>query len=190
MEKRKVPPKKLLYSGIYEKWHEKTFDDFDNDQEAKEAVIKVLKEETQKGMFLYGDPGVGKTLLLNVSMKQKLLEGNLVYVLPPDMLLDAYLKRGSDDRFKSIRLCHYLGIDDLTKHYVINPKSVELLLTALDNVIRYRVQRLKPTWITSNYGPKKTTDLFGAGFGSLLSEACYIQQITGVDKRKGGEHVD
>lgn len=141
-----------LERGIWELWHESTFDDFDGDK-YKKIVKQLCAEETKQNVVLHGNNGNGKTMLMNIAMKELFAMKNEVYVIDFRHLIKEYVRSWRDDESKIARLLtvDYLAIDDLGKEFKKDTGvSLELAIATLDYVLRYRIQRQKSTWVTFN----------------------------------------
>lgn len=189
----KEQSKILLNCGILEKWHTKTLDDFTNDKRALKIVRDYLdnyKEAVKDGVgfCLYGNNGVGKTLLLNASFKELFEKRNKVQILSVSSLITKFTDSWYDDesRKKFISLLQnatFLGIEEIGKQ-IKSERSNEMITHVLDTVIRYRVQRNKPIWITTNIPPKQLRELYSDDIASMLNEVCVPLQIRGEDIRE------
>ena len=82
-----------LSRGIWELWHNKTWDDYIH-KFYKDTVQKFVADEETKNILLYGDNGMGKSMLMNLAMKDLLHKGklNLISLLKLSIKRFVYLK--------------------------------------------------------------------------------------------------
>lgn len=167
--------------GIYELWHDKNWEDFEGDF-YKEEVKKLVEEESNTNLILYGNQGCGKTMLMNIAFKELLHIGNNVYILDFRDLVQAYLKGfGASEQFKEYLDCDYLGIDDLGKEFSGSGVSKEIVVNVLDYTLRHRYHRQLPTWITSNISLSDISSEYGEYIASLLKRSSIAIPFTGND---------
>lgn len=120
-----------LYCGIKTGWHEKSLDDFTNDEEALSAVRKYLKNSRDAakkglGLYLWGSNGTGKSHLMNCSFKELIAKGNKVRIYSMDEIVDKFTSSWYSDEDKKeldnvLRNIDFLGIDefDLQAPFVV-----------------------------------------------------------------------
>lgn len=180
--------------GILDKWHEKKLEDFDNDDKALATVNKYLKHyenmlEEGVGLFLWGANGTGKTYLLTTTFKKLFKLGYSVKIISLSTLITKYASGWYDSKekkefFDLLKRVDFLAIEEIGKEFKsIKGNENDLSTTVLDTVIRYRVQMKKPVWCTSNLAPSKLKSRYTEDVASMLKEACYIQIVSGKDKR-------
>lgn len=194
---------KELYrmSGILERWHDKTFDEFINDPDALTKIsnyltnIKSLKEQGV-GIMLYGANGTGKSHLLNCLFKELLAKRYKVRIVSFSSFVQTFADGWYDDNvkqtFRSIKHCDFLGIEEIGKEMKASSydeggkktyKPTELTISVLDSVLRYRLQSNKPTIITSNNTPTELLNYYNIDIVSMLKESCVPVQVKGKDYR-------
>lgn len=177
-------------SGILDKWHDKTWYDFVNDERAKEIIQKYNVEKALKngvGYYLFGSNGVGKTLLLNLKFQDLLHSGKKVKIISFSGLITKFTAGWYDPNERKslmydLQKVDFLGIEEIGKEF--KPGSNDLGLMVLDTVLRYRVQMKKPTWLTSNIRSSQIEDIYGENITSMLRECCVDIQVKGEDYRK------
>lgn len=186
-----------LHCGIKTGWHEKTFDDFTNDEEVLDAVRKYLsnsKDVSRKGigLYLWGSNGTGKSHLMNCAFKELISKGYKVRVYSMDEIVDKFTsswysdedKRELDDVLRNI---DFLGVDEFGKNVDKEGNPVylpDLVKRVMESVIRFRVQMQKPIWFASNTDPKYVKEVFSEDIASLLREAVIPVCVRGEDFRK------
>lgn len=157
-----------LDRGIWELWHDKTWDDYVHKKYRKE-VQKLVETESDNNVLLYGANGLGKSMLLNLAMKDFLHSGKEVYVIDFRNLVKEYAKswRG-EGKLNRLLKVDYLGIDDLGKEFDASGMSKDLAITTIDYVFRYRFQRKKPTWVTFNMPLASVKENYNEDIASLF----------------------
>lgn len=185
----------LFSCGIYDKWWGKTFDEYENDPQAKAQVLKVLKEARQflddgLGLNLHGDNGVGKTHLLMCAMMEMIFRYRFrVRVIPLSELVTLYkealFNSEREQEYKVLLTCHILAIEEVGKEFSPgSDASKNLIVTALDYTLRYRVQTRRPVWITSNVRPAAIKDIYTNDISSMLKECSIPVKVVGADYRE------
>lgn len=185
------------YCGIYRKWHTHSFADFTNDTVSKEKVLKYLHSYRKAvkdgvGLFLYGDNGVGKSLLMNLSFMDLIEKRQKVRIVALSELIGiftgSWYEEEKRDALDLIRNVAFLGIEEIGKEFRStfqdkDSKNSDLIVTVLDNILRYRVQNNLPTWFTSNLSPKLIESKYSHDIFSMLKEHCVPIKVTGEDFR-------
>lgn len=156
--------------GIWESWHKKTFDDYIGNDFQVNEVFDLIDSESNDNVILYGNNGTGKTMLMNLAMKELLHRGKAVYVIDFRNLIKVYTAswKGNTNALNHILSVDYLAVDDLGKEFKNEGVSKELANSTLDYVLRYRVQREKPTWLTFNMLLKDVKSVYNEHIASLL----------------------
>lgn len=176
--------------GIYKKYHDKTFEQFVNDPEALkqvEAYLKKLPEMREKGigLYLWGANGVGKTHLMACAFKQLIEKRYRVKVVHFSDLIASFVEGWYNKSEKNVvdelKRVDFLCIEEIGKEF--KSKEGELARSTFDNVIRYRIQMSKPTWITSNCKPSQIKTTYSEDISSMLKEGCIAIQVLGEDYR-------
>ena len=186
-----------LYCGIKTSWHEKSLDDFTNDNEALSVVNKYLDDSRKMlqdgiGLYLWGSNGTGKSLLMNSSFKELILKGQKVRIYSMDEIVDKFTSSWYSDEDKKeldnvLRNIDFLGVDEFGKNVDKDGNPIylpELVKRVMESVIRFRVQMHKPIWFASNTDPKFVKDVFSEDVASLLREAVVPVCVRGGDFRK------
>ena len=171
--------------GIFETWHEKKFEDY-TDPYFRQIIMNYVDEDFEKNVLLYGNNGAGKTMLMNIAFKELIHKQKEVYIIDFRNLVREYIKswRG-ESKIPKIMSVDYLGIDDLGKEFSAGDVSKELAVTALDYVLRYRFQRMKPVWMTFNLTLKEIEPTYGKSIYSLLLRSSEAVCFDGEDYMKG-----
>lgn len=170
-----------LARGIWELWHEKTWDDY-IDPFYKNQIIKCVEDDVTENVLLYGDNGLGKSMLMNLAMKDFIAKGKEVYVIDFRNLVKEYTRSWRDEgKLGRIMMSDYLAIDDLGKEFSAGDVSKELATTALDYVLRYRFQRKLSTWLTFNMKLNEISDCYTPHIASLLKRSSIAIAFEGED---------
>lgn len=186
-----------LYCGIKTGWHNKTFGDFTNDEEALSAVKNYLSTPKAAamigvGMYLWGSNGSGKTHLLNCAFKELISKGYKVRIYSMDEIVDKFTASWYSDDDKRdfnnvLRNIDFLGIDEFGKNVDKDGKPLylpDLVKRVMESIIRFRVQMCRPMWFASNTDPKYVKNVFSEDIASLLREAVIPVCVRGDDFRK------
>lgn len=186
-----------LLCGIKSGLHDKTLDDFTNDEDALEKVKKYIRKSRSMyrdglGLYLWGSNGTGKTHLMGCSFMELISKGYKVRLFSMDEIVDKFTSSWYSDEDKHelnniLRNIDFLGIDEFGKNVDKDGNPVylpDLVKRVMESVIRFRVQMNKPIWITSNTDPKYVNEVFSEDVASLLNEAVVPICVRGTDFRK------
>lgn len=186
-----------LLCGIKSGLHDKTLDDFTNDEDALEKVKKYIRKSRSMyrdglGLYLWGSNGTGKTHLMGCSFMKLISKGYKVRLFSMDEIVDKFTSSwySDEDRHELnniLRNIDFLGIDEFGKNVDKDGNPVylpDLVKRVMESVIRFRVQMNKPIWITSNTDPKYVNEVFSEDVASLLNEAVVPICVRGADFRK------
>ena len=186
-----------LLCGIKSGLHDKTLDDFTNDEDALEKVKKYIRKSRSMyrdglGLYLWGSNGTGKTHLMSCSFMELISKGYKVRLFSMDEIVDKFTSSwySDEDRHELnniLRNIDFLGIDEFGKNVDKDGNPVylpDLVKRVMESVIRFRVQMNKPIWITSNTDPKYVNEVFSEDVASLLNEAVVPICVRGADFRK------
>lgn len=184
-------------SGIDKKFKWKTFNDFDAGNKlaaaAKNAAYDIVMKfpDVNKGLFLWGNPGTGKTLLSTIILteliKHHAVNGKFIKISRNFFnLLRSTFHEGSEKYGQSSRIekefaeIDLLVIDDFGVQRD-SPWEQETLY----NLIDARYENEKFTIITSNNNPEKSfKELADGRVLSRLREMCRIMELSGEDYRE------
>ncbi len=137
------------------------------------------------GLFLHGGKGTGKTLLMALVLKDLLVAGHDCYFTTFNAMLDVFTGGWHDADMKQwfhrrIKNAGILGIDDPGKEM---EGRVHLPAAVIDEVLRHRVQSLRPNLITTNDSLGQFQARYGEYVLSLLRERATTKEFTGQDVR-------
>lgn len=184
----------LLARGILPIWHEKTWGDFTNDDRAKKVVQGYLKNLTRAekdcvGYFIYGSPGVGKSMLANLLFKELVVSGKRVQVISLGGLIDLFTATWTSPEKKTefntlVQKMDYLCIEDFGKEFYRKDGDGKSFATSiLEDVIVKRLGFRKITFIVSSIGAAEVSKNYSKNLASLVLETCVPLQIVGRDYR-------
>lgn len=186
-----LPDIKKVYlgAGILEKWHPKQWSDYVGDEEAGRLVREYLadfpaRQAQGEGILFWGPNGVGKTLLMNLLLKDLLHQRVRVQVVSFSTVVREFTRnwRG-EGNWNRLLKAQVLGIEELDKSFKASAVSLDLVQSALDALLRYRVQRLRPTIATTNLDPGHFEQAFGKSIASLFQEIGKVVHVDGADYR-------
>lgn len=187
----------LRFCGVLDKWHKVTIKDFVNDKDTKNKVIKYLDNYSDfrkdgVGIYFYGANGVGKSMLLNIMFKKFIEKRKRVRIRTMADIVTTMIKGWREDEFQEEfermqTSYECLGIEEVGKEFrsqlVPDMKNSDVVITALDGLLRERVQRSLPTFFTSNLAPGAIGKMYSKDIASMLNESCLIIEVTGEDFR-------
>jgi len=143
-----------------------------------------------ENVILWGPPGVGKTYSLCALAKELIAYGfickRINYELLCLLLRDTFKpnSRNSEwDIIEPLINCDKLFIEDVGTTKSIDSKESDFSLRTLLVLIDVRLERCRPTYITSNKSVENLTKSFDARIGDRLSLYTIIK-MEGKSKRK------
>ena len=146
-------------------------------------LVEILRSRpSHKGMLIWGGVGVGKTWAACAIWRHFLASGKTVKrVVYRELLLDiraGYAKNVAEkDLFDAFFKADLLIIEDLAA-----TKNTEFAIDCTLFLIDGRMERMKPTLITTNLKPSEIEQVFGERITSRL-KTFIVVQMTGQDKR-------
>lgn len=186
--------KKLHDSGLPRNYWEKDYshiNEFSGDQAALATVKDYLglfhsNQANGVGLYFYGKPGIGKTLLAAYVLHYALQQNKNAKFYYFTDILNTFTESWHDDNArneveKNILNSDLLVLDDLGKEYQSNKKLHESIL---DTVIRSRASQLKPVIITSNYDIFDVKEKYGHGIVDLFKESLTVVNVKGSSYRQ------
>jgi DNA replication protein len=146
-----------IVRNVPDKLLKTTFKDIalNNDGNISEVLIKLnkyLESQNEKGFYLYGEMGVGKTYIMAALINSLAIKGNkCAFISVPELF--ARLKREfsgvqmNNDILADIKEVPYLVLDDLGAELLSPWARDDVLYT----IINERMNRALPTFFTSVY---------------------------------------
>jgi primosomal protein DnaI len=129
---------------------------------ALSSLAKIIKENLNNCVYLYGEEGIGKTFIMSIFAKHLVNKrsGHFVYVncknLIPSMIESSFKdKETFNEDLELLKTIDYLFLDNFGEEDK-NDFSKESIIY---EVLKERNEKSLPTYITSQYSPK---DLFNA----------------------------
>ena len=164
-----------------------------NLSDLSEPLQNVLKSlSTRENLYLWGNPGVGKSHTMAVLAKLKISRGEVVKRLTmKDLKLTIEAAYHSSETIESLLSpyiqCQNLILEDVG---VANNRETDATIDNLLYVLDKRIERCLPIFLTSNRSPQSLGDVYDARIRSRVS-GFVIVEITGPDRRsrlpkKGG----
>ena len=172
----------------------KTFKDMDlsgyKNKENVKQVIEVIKKtnpyELKKGLYIQGDVGRGKTLLVACIFNHFINSVSVKFVKVGDLMYKAReMFNGGEFDINIYKEIDILILDDFGVE-----KTTEFAEDILLNIIEYRYERQKPTYITSNIPANKIIEMYPKHGRRLESRfigenaMCMLLTLHGKDYRK------
>lgn len=184
--------RRFLHAGIGETYQRLGWADFEHIPLAAVDMAMEYLDHADRfvasgfGLVIHGDKGNGKTLLSNLIVKELVAKGFDCYANTFSSMIDTFADgwRDKDDRkwfSQRVRNADVLLIDDLFRERNKGVGSVGE--NALEETLRHRVARSKPTIITMNPDPAEIEKGYGAHTVSLLSERARVYAFHGPDRR-------
>lgn len=121
-------------------------------QEIVNYLKETLKLKNYPGLYLYGDPGVGKTFIF-ILLANKLIQKKhtVCFISWPEFIMEIKksFKNENDmnKKIEQIKICDFLFIDDLGSESISSWERDELLFS----ILNARILPLKTTFINSSY---------------------------------------
>lgn len=165
-----------------------------NNNVAYEAVEKIkrmsYKEMQSNGIYLYGQPGTGKTHLLADLCRSVIDRTNLAnisWVNTSSILTKLrssfgkkyeYGEETDQENFLNRLRVQFLFLDDLGTE-----TATEWAKEILYEAINYRYEEQLPLFVTSNLSSQELAEKMGDKFTSRIIETCKSLKIEGEDRR-------
>ncbi len=194
----KIEKIKSIYyrSGIDKKYQWKFFDSFEStnnlSSKAKNMAYDIVRKfpDVRKGLFLWGNPGTGKTLLSSIVLTELIIrhaiEGRFIKISRTFFnRLRATFVEGSATYGSARAIEHELGSSDIL---VVDDFGVQRdspwELETLYNLVDARYEAEKFTIFTSNVDPRRSLpEVAGGRILSRIKEMCVITELSGQDYR-------
>ena len=142
-----------------------------------------------KGLFLYGSNGTGKTSIASIIIKEayrhRYTAKRMTWVDYMTLYTRAWgcnnfeLKMHTEDVIKDIKDREFLVLEEIGKE-----QDNKLAMTLLEDLLRYREDKGFPTIICTNLAPKSVVEIYGASIESLIKGNMTPIKLVGKDNRK------
>jgi len=144
------------------------------------AFVKYLDHPVEKGFYVYGDAGIGKSTLMGWLVRSLVKTGKQCgFIHFPTFLIDLKSKFGEDGIYESMELMkslEYLVIDDIGGENITIWSRDEILSA----ILAYRGQSGKATFFTSNYSLQQISELYNLKNGDTLRVNRLIERMKAV----------
>lgn len=145
------------------------------------ALAQVLAGADEPGgLYLYGQPGTGKSYMLSGLANKFAREGKSVCFVKVPMMIQEFKQNLSDDEYRKdflwkLRNCDILILDDIGAESPTPWTRDEILLPVLDE----RMNRKKKTYFTSNYNPEELRDqyIFGRQNNPMVGAMRFMERV-------------
>lgn len=142
-----------------------------------------------KGLFLYGSNGTGKTSIASIIIKEaykhRYTAKRMTWVDYMTLYTRAWgcnnfeLKMHTEDVIKDIKDREFLVLEEIGKE-----QDNKLAMTLLEDLLRHREDKGFPTIICTNLAPKSVVERYGASIDSLIKGNMTPIKLVGKDNRK------
>ena len=142
-----------------------------------------------KGLFLYGSNGTGKTSISSIIIKEayrhRYTAKRMTWVDYMTLYTRAWgcnnfeLKMHTEDVIKDIKDREFLVLEEIGKE-----QDNKLAMTLLEDLLRHREDKGFPTIICTNLAPKSVVERYGASIESLIKGNMTPIKLVGKDNRK------
>lgn len=152
------------------------------------AKINALADD--KGLLLWGQPGVGKSYAMAALARRYILTGSTVDRVGYEMLclqirdtFKAGSTQGELDVIRPLFGVAKLFIEDVGTTVSAGHQESDFSLRTFLVLLDKRLEACKPTFITTNKSVEQLSKSFDRRIASRLQQACEIIQLTGEDRR-------
>jgi len=181
--------KHYLSAGIGVTYQRLDWVDFEGSKEILGQLAKYISNHEYLsrgvGLMFVGSYGVGKTLLSNLVLKEFVKQGYTCYATTFANTVDTLTAGWYDNEERQFFRRKFINsevllLDDLSRE--LRTKS-NLAESALDSILRQRVQGGRPTLLTTNLDEEELETGYGSAILSLLKESSIIYTLDGEDFR-------
>jgi DNA replication protein DnaC len=157
---------------------------------------KFFELMPNRGAYLYGSPGVGKTYSLCAIAKELITEGHSARrVVWERLTLDirnTYKSNQKSERdlIQPLIDCDVLIIEDVGTTTSLDNMESDFNLRTLLTILDSRLEACRPMWFSSNKSPEQLAETFDDRIASRLHEHCKIILLDGTDRRKMSKRSD
>ena len=148
-----------------------------NGQYALGNILKYIQEPSDKGLFLHGEMGCGKTTLLAGLMNSLAKKGKEIgFIHFPTYLIDLKASFSTGDNeyaMDKLMKVDYLLLDGIGEENVTQWSRDEILLS----ILSYRLLNHLPTFFTSMYGYKDLKKVYTIKKGDEIRANTIISKL-------------
>jgi DNA replication protein DnaC len=154
-------------------------------QTVKFYIDNIVKAKSLgKGLFLYGNCGTGKSLLLMCIAKEALSKGMRIRVVTAQSLINLFAKSWDAEKglhFESLIMkVPFLFVEELGKEHM-----TQIALPTLTRVVKYREEALLPTCFSCNEDFETIEKQYSASLASSIIGSCKLVHFdSSLDWRK------
>lgn len=186
--------KNLINMGVPKALLDLSLEDLDLNEKILDYVqgyIDTLDNSFKynKGLFLYGSNGTGKTSIASIIIKEaykhRYTAKRVTWVDYMTLYTRAWgcnnfeLKMHTEDVIKDIKDREFLVLEEIGKE-----QDNKLAMTLLEDLLRHREDKGFPTIICTNLAPKSVVERYGASIESLIKGNMTPIKLVGKDNRK------
>jgi len=162
-------------------------------QACQTFVAEVLEKRNPRGLFIFGEVGLGKTFLLS-AICNSLVEAGVptLYAVFSDLIGEIKRSFGTENKaisestlMDAARTAEVLILDDLGAEQI-----TDFVTNRLFDIVNYRRIHQKPLVLSSNLSIEELGSLYGSRISSRISEMCTPLTIYGQDIRWQKERQD
>ncbi|MBN1263456.1 MAG: ATP-binding protein [Candidatus Pacebacteria bacterium] len=156
-----------------------------NVQAWKQANL-IAKKDTESGLYLFGDAGVGKSHLAAWTLQERLRndeESDIAYVNLVELLTTMQTNFDGENDKNMLFIQNIVDVELLVLDDIGAEKTSDWTNSILYLIIDGRYNRVKQTIITTNFGETKLASLIGDRLVSRLHAMCEVVEIKSEDKR-------
>jgi DNA replication protein DnaC len=186
--------KNLINMGVPKALLDLSLEDLDLNEKILDYVQGYIDNidnsfKYNKGLFLYGSNGTGKTSIASIIIKEaykhRYTAKRMTWVDYMTLYTRAWgcnnfeLKMHTEDVIKDIKDREFLVLEEIGKE-----QDNKLAMTLLEDLLRHREDKGFPTIICTNLAPKSVVERYGASIESLIKGNMTPIKLVGKDNRK------
>ncbi len=186
--------KNLINMGVPKALLDLSLEDLDLNEKILDYVQGYMDNidnsfKYNKGLFLYGSNGTGKTSIASIIIKEayrhRYTAKRMTWVDYMTLYTRAWgcnnfeLKMHTEDVIKDIKDREFLVLEEIGKE-----QDNKLAMTLLEDLLRHREDKGFPTIICTNLAPKSVVERYGASIESLIKGNMTPIKLVGKDNRK------
>lgn len=141
--------------------------------ELNETTVAMYRTAMEKGLYIYGDKGRGKTYTASAIGIQAIRDGHSVRMVKAHRIADMLSLGSMDDALRLMVTPKLLIIDDIGAD-----NASEWAVTRLRAAIDERYDSMKPTVFTSNYSIPELGSKLNRGDASIQAIMSRIHEMT------------